>query len=337
MTADGRVTDWHVADGAATRQHDFGTIPKGSQPVVTGEGESGLLLTPPSNLAARSSPLVLRGADTQSSRLLYVAGSGDLVIVGSETATLSVGAPSDSRLVSIGDGRVALFGGTTDRYRHGALGDSIEPETLYIVDAIAAEIAAEYTLEPPAVFESLQPLVADLDGDGTPEIVTTVANSTDGAQIAVFSAGGERMATGPRYGPGWRHQLAVAGFGPDGGTELAVVRKPHVARVVEFYRLSAGTLDVTATVGGVSTHTYGSRILDGALAGRFDGATTTVLAPTTERDELVSVRREQGDAVIDWRLPLDGRLVSNITGVTGPDGAIAVGGATTETVHIWQE
>ncbi|MEA5388072.1 hypothetical protein VB779_14210 [Haloarculaceae archaeon H-GB11] len=116
----------------------------------------------------------------------------------------------------------------------------------------------------------MQPLVADLDGDGEPEIVTTMADSENGARIAVYSPAGERIATGPVYGPGWRHQLAVAPFGPDGATELAAVLRPHVTHTVEYYRLEDGELSVRATVIGVSSHTYGSRNLDEAVAAVLD-------------------------------------------------------------------
>ena len=165
---------------------------------------------------------------------------------------------------------------------------------------------------PPEVFEGLQPLVADLDGDGVPEVVTTVADSSKGARIAVLGADGDRLATGPVYGPGWRHQLAVAGFGPDGGPELAVVRKPHVDRVVEFYRL------------------------DGAVAADLDGdGRVELLAPTSDRETLAAVRRTADGAEVAWRHPLDGPVRSNVTGVA-TSSSVAVGAATADTVSVWQ-
>lgn len=336
-TGDGRVTDWLVADGSATRERDLGQHPVDSPPVIRRGSADASLLDPPESMGRRGTPVVTTRSDDRPSKLLYVAGNGDLVIVGSETTRLSVDAPPDSRLAAVGDGRYALFGDATDRYRHGALGDSIEGETLYVVDADSAEITAQTTLDVPAVFEGLQPLVADLDDDGEPEIVTTVADSSDGARIAVFAPSGERRATGPIYGPGWRHQLTVASFGPDGRPELAVVRKPHVDRVVEFYRLADGELDVVGTAGGFSSHTYGSRILGGGIAGPFGGdGTTALLVPTTERDELAVVRREGGGTTVGWRHSLESPVTSNITGVTRRGGGLAVGVATASTVSVWQ-
>jgi len=334
-TADGAVTDWHVADGTATRARSFGGLPAGTQPVIR-RGPSGTdLLDPPDGLAARASPIVSPRRDGRASKLLYVAERGTLVVAGQETTRLAIDAIPDGRLAAVGDGRYACFGDRTDRYRHGALGDSVEGETLYVVDADDAEVVARATLDAPVVFEGIQPLVADLDGDGDPEIVTTVADEHDGARIAVFSPDGRRIATGPVYGPGWRHQLAVAPFGPDGRPELAVVRKPHVDRVAEFYRLNDGALDVVATAEGVSSHTYGSRILSGAVAGQFAGAATELLVPTAEREALAAVRRASGSASVAWRLPLNGTLASNVTGVS-LDGGVAVGAATDQTVSVWQ-
>lgn len=334
-TADGAVTDWHVADGTATRVQSFGGLPAGTQPVVR-RGPSGTdLLSPPDGLAARASPIVGPRTDERASKLLYVAENGTLIVANQETTRLAIDAIPDGRLAAVGDGRYVCFGDRTDRYRHGALGDSVEGETLYVVDAASAEIVARATLNAPAVFEGIQPLVADLDGDGSPEIVTTVADERNGARIVVFALNGRRIATGPVYGPGWRHQLAVAPFGPDGHPELAVVRKPHVDRVAEFYRLRDGALEVVATADGVSSHTYGSRILSGAIAGQFSNGATELLVPTVKRDALVAVRRESDGASPAWRLALDGPLTSNVTGISLKDG-MAVGAATAETVSVWQ-
>lgn len=336
-TDEGRVTDWQVVDGAASATGEWGAIPPETQPVVVA-GESGpTLLAPPGGLAGRSSPLVAPGTDGQPSRLLYVAGDGALVVAGPEPTRLAVDALQDGRLAALEDGRYALFTGPTERYRHGALGDRTEATTMTVVDATAGEVTAEATLADPLVFEGLQPLVADLDGDGAPELVTTVADSADGARIAVFSPDGERLATGPIHEPGWRHQLAVAPFGPDGHPELAVVRKPHVDHVLEFYRLREGELDVVATDRGFSSHTFGSRILDQAVAGEFDAdGATDILVPTTARDELAAVHRTDGGATTDWSLPLGGPLVTNVTGTGLAGGGLAVGAATDESVWVWQ-
>ncbi|MFC7771939.1 hypothetical protein ACFQS5_24960 [Salinirubellus sp. GCM10025899] len=205
-----------------------------------------------------------------------------------------------------------------------------------MVDPTGPEVVARTVLDAPLVFEGLQPLVADLDGDGEPEIVTTIADSENGARIAIYSPAGERIATGPVYGPGWRHQLTVAPFGPDGTTELAAVLKPHVTHTLEYYRLEDGDLNVRATVDGVSSHTYGSRNLDGGVAADLDDdGTVELLVPTTDRRRLVAVVRTSSDAQIQWEWELDDQLTSNLTGVGLDDSGVAVGAATAEDVFVW--
>ena len=337
VTEDGRASRWRVRGEVAERVTDPEPRPTEGPPVVaTGDGAP-RLVDPPGEMAAGTAPMVAPAGDAGgAARLLYVAGNGDLVVAGAERTRLPVDALRDGRPAALGEGRYVLFAGPTDRYRHGALGDTTEPATLVAVDASEPAVDWTTSVGPPEVFEGLQPLVADLDGDGDPEIVTTLADTADGARIAVFDAGGEHLATGPVYGPGWRHQLAVGPLGPDGERELAVVRKPHVDRVVEFYRLRDESLDVVATVEGVSTHTYGSRNLDGALAGDLDGdGRTELLAPTADRRTLVAIRRTSDGAETAWRRALDGPVSSNLAGVAVPDG-LAVGVGTGERVTVRQ-
>lgn len=335
-SGDGRVSTWRVRDSAVERVATHDPLDGRTQPVVATGGDGPRLLRPPTEMAPRTSPLVDPRKGDREPTLCYVAANGDLV-VGDDRTRVPVDALRDGRPAALGDGRYALLTAPSDRYAHGALGDTTEGTTLTVVDARGGAVDWRVSLDMPTVFEGLQPLVADLDGDGEPEVVTTVADSSRGARIAVFSAGGERLATGPAHSPGWRHQLVAAPLGPDGATELAVVRKPHVDHVLEFYRLDGGSLDIVATAPGVSTHTYGSRILDGAVAGDFDGdGRTEALAPTTDRTALVAVRRDEDGARAVWRKELPGAAGSNVTGTTLAGGGLAVGAASGGTVTVWQ-
>ncbi|MEF8826255.1 MAG: hypothetical protein V5A27_07940 [Halapricum sp.] len=334
VTAEGSATRWQVYEGAVsdeTRlQHQ---VPRRPPVVASGESEP-RLLDSPSIMSRNTGQMV--GSWDGTPRRLFVAANGDLVLDGDDRSRFPIDAPSDVRPASLGDGTYVVYGDVTDRYGHGALGDSLEPSSLVVVDATDPEVVARTVLDTPLVFEGLQPLVADLDDDGEPEIVTTIADSENGARIAVYSSAGERLGTGPVYGPGWRHQLAAAPFGPDGVTELAVVLKPHVTHTLEYYRLEDGDLRVRATVDGVSSHTYGSRNLDGAVAADLDeDGTVELLVPTTDRRRLVAVSRTPGNARIQWEWPLGARLKSNLTGVGLDDGGVAVGAATATDVFVW--
>ncbi|PSQ18589.1 hypothetical protein BRD00_04685 [Halobacteriales archaeon QS_8_69_26] len=347
VTDEGRATRWRVADGEATRVGEYDPLPGGAAPAVaTGEGDP-RLVRPPPGAGEMASPVVAPGGGSgvdaggegsgSNPKLLCVAGNGDLIVAGEEVTRLEVDAPPDARLSAVGDGRYALFGDATDRYTHGALGDVTEGSSVVLVDPSVPEVDARASVGPPEVFEGIQPLVADLDGDGDPEIVAALADSENGARMAVFDADGDHVATGPIHEPGWRHQLVVAPLGPDGGPELAVVRKPHVDKLLEFYRLDGGSLDVAASHTGFSTHSYGSRIEDGAIAGDLDGdGATEVLLPTSDRDVLAAVSREPGDASVAWTLDPAGTVRTNLTGIALPDGRVAVGVGTEAGVRIWQ-
>ena len=330
VTADGRATTHRIADGTSEAVAVHGRVP--TPPLAYAADGAVGLVDPPADCAAHTHPVVVDGG------LLYVATNGDVVVRrdGVE-ARLDARAPADVRPVRVDDEQYALYGGRTTRYAHGALGDGVEGSRLLLVDAARGRIEVDVTLDAPTVFEGLSPLVADLDGDGDDEVVTTAAESTEGARIRAYGTDGDELATGPVYGPGWRHQLCVAPFGPDGRPELAVVRKPHVDRTLEFYRLDDGDLTVTATHEGYASHTYGSRILDGGLAADLDGdGRWELLVPTTGRRTLAAVRRTGRGAERAWSLPLGGDLVTNVAGIAVGDDRLAVGAGTADGVRIWQ-
>jgi len=330
VTADGTATTHRVSGGTGEA---VGSAKEVSTPPLAyrSAGQIGYVV-PPRDCAEHTHPVAIDDG------VLYVADDGDLVIRRDERESrFDVQAPADARPVQVSDSRYALYGGRTDRYRHGALGDAIEGSSLLVVDVGTESVVVEVELEPPTVFEGLSPLVADLDGDSEPELVTTVADAASGARIRAYDPDGTELATGPIHGSGWRHPLCVAPFGPEGAPELAVVRKPHVERTVEFYRLAGGTLSVTATREGYASHTYGSRNLDGGLAADLDDdGRIELLVPATDRRTLEAVRRVDGGAQPAWSLPLDGPLVTNVTGVALDGGRVAVGAGTVDGVRVWQ-
>lgn len=338
VTEDGTATTYRVREGASDIVTDHGTV---STPPLGFRSDDGteLLgpsdsdgLTVPDDCADHTHPVVVDGG------LLYVATDGDVVIWRGEAVTrLDLSAPVDARPVRVGQEQYAVYGGATDRYQHGALGDTVEPSTLAVVDTASEAVETTITLDSPTVFEGLWPQAADLTGDGTRELLTTVADSSSGARIRVYDTDGAELATGPIYGSGWRHQLCVAPFGPGGDPALAVVRKPHVDFTVEFYRLDDEGLNVTAARQGYSTHTYGSRNIDGALAGDLDGdGRPELLVPVTARERLDAVRRTPEGTTLAWSLSLGGTLTTNVTGIALDDGSIAVGAGTVDGIRVWQ-
>jgi hypothetical protein len=219
----------------------------------------------------------------------------------------------------------------TDAYDHGVLGDAAEAGGVAVVDPATPEVTA--WVHPPgdSVFEGTAPIVVEWGGETA--IVATASDTEIGARVVVSALDGSIRAVGPPVGAGfrWRHQLAAAPFAADGTTELAVVRTPHVGGTVEFYRLDGDRLTIVAERSGYSSHRIGSRNLDMAAAGDFDGdGRVELLVPDDPMQSLAALRRT-GDGIEEaWRLPLGGRLTTNV-GVSG--GSVAAGWG--DVLRIW--
>jgi hypothetical protein len=311
VTGSGGVSAFRVRrDGA--RRLDVApaeTDPAGP-PVLRSTGRV-TLLPAPGAASPTGQPLPL-GADG----LLYVRPDGAVVRdrAGSRSV-LDVDAVPDARPRPVGDGRVALLAGATDRYDHGALGDGIEAGRLVVLDTAGADlrVAASVAFDG-TVAEGLAPLVA---GDG-PALYVTESDREGGARQVAYAPDGSRLAAGAPVGRGfrWRHGLCLAPFAPDGVPELAVVRTPHVGGTAEFYRREGSTLRVAATATGVSSHALGSRVLDGGFAADVDGdGRPELVVPDDDRTSLTVLERTAEGARIADRVPVGGRVASNVHAV----------------------
>jgi hypothetical protein len=187
--------------------------------------------------------------------------------------------------------------------------------------------------------EGIAPIWTDLDGDGTREIIVTLSDAQNGAQVVVFDEQGQTVASGPAVGQGyqWRHQIAVAAFAPDGTLSLAEVLTPHIGGVVGFYRWVDDELILETTLPDYTSHVINTRNLDMAAAGDFDGdGRPELLVPTQSREALADIRCENDGAQRVWSLPLEGQLTTNIAAVTLSDGRISVAaGMDTGVLRIW--
>ncbi|MFB6218102.1 MAG: hypothetical protein ABEH77_02820 [Halobacteriaceae archaeon] len=343
--ADGDAV-WAVVadDGTASAVRTGGTdakrvtaappqLPAGAPPVVTAADRGVAFLRRPADIAAGSAPLPVAGGEESGGGIAYVAADGDLVLALEETHRLALDAPQDARVVAAGEGRLAVLADATDRYRHGALGDDTEAGSVAVVGVgDDPGVEARYTAE--GVFEALSPIVADVAGDGRPEVVVTESGDR-GAREVAFGAGTRR---GPPVGSRfrWRHQLAVAPFAPDGVPEIAAVRTPHIGGVAEFYRADDG-LDLAATLdGGYRSHEFGSRNLDGGLAADADGdGRPELIVPVRDRESLAVVDRTADGAREAFRLPVGGRLTTNLAATPLPGGGLALAAGHAGGLRAW--
>ncbi|MCP4263274.1 MAG: hypothetical protein GY774_38060 [Planctomycetes bacterium] len=266
---------------------------------------------------------------------------GNLVIWEYDRIThLLIDALTDSRLLTDEKGRVLVLTNPSTRYAHGILGDTIEATGVALVETLPCpQVIVEISVPSPYVIEGLSPIWADLDGDGSREILITVSDAVEGARLLAYTEDGVQHSSGQAIGRGyrWLHQLAVAPFGPNGEVEIATVLTPHIGGIVEFYQLIDNRLEVVARVPGYSTHVIRSRNLDMALAADFDSdGRIELLVPYQQFDTLGAIRRTVDGAEVAWSIPVGGRISTNIAAVQLADENIVVGvGHSEKILRLW--
>jgi hypothetical protein len=305
-------------------------IPKGMPPLLKLENGEATLVTSPS--ASSFSPYAHPVPIGSSGGLAYLRQGGQIVLAtpdGTETV-LDVGALPDAKILTVGD-ELLLLGDRTSEYPHGALGDELEAKSIVRVGGLPNEPkVSRITLPRGDAIEGIAPIWADLSGDGKRDIVVTVSNLADGARLVMFDERGNTVAESSPIGTGfrWRHQIAVAPIGPSGEIELVTVRTPHIGGVVEFFAVRNGALELITRLRGYTSHRIGSRNLDMAVVGDFDGnQALELIVPTQDRQMLGAISRVEAGAEVIWELEIGGHIVTNIAAVrTGGDLlALAVG------------
>jgi hypothetical protein len=184
----------------------------------------------------------------------------------------------------------AWFTEPTDAYDHGVLGDKIEASALVIERRDGSRDTVR--LGAGAVFEDLEPRLADLDGDGNDEIVVVKSYLTRGSALAVIAERKgkfEIVAETPPLGAAhqWLNPAGIADFNGDSRTDIALVRQPHVVGMVELWSYVGGNLRKTAEIPGAANHIIGSRALQMSATADFDGDKSPDLAvPSLDRGSL---------------------------------------------------
>ena len=310
-------------------------LPPGAPPLVAAEGER-LRLVSPSR--ARSSPLT--HPVPADGRLLGVDGEGDLYT--EPGGGTGVAALPDARVTRGEGGTLAVHSDPTESYEHGVLGDEVEAGSISLVEegAEGTRVSGKILPESGGVFEGLAPMWFEAS-PGRELLAVTESEGEVGGRISAYDPDGTLAMAGPPAGEPmeWRHLLAAGPFGPNGEVELAATSTPHAGGVLEFYRPNPGegTLEMTATLPGYTTHTLYSRNLDAARAGDLDGdGTWEVLVPDRFRTGLAAVRHTVDGAEEAWKVPVGGTLATNLASATNQGGRLSVAAGRTDGVlRIW--
>lgn len=157
----------------------------------------------------------------------------------------------------------ADYAAPTDRYAHGILGDTIEWGELQITTDIDTH---RFVLSQDRVFEDTAPRLADLDGDGHPEVIVVETLVRAGAQLAVYDATGKIAAT-PHIGQTnrWLAPIGIADLDGDGMIEIAYIDRPHLAKTLRVWRFMDGALEPVADLPGLTNHRIGERDIGGGI------------------------------------------------------------------------
>lgn len=184
----------------------------------------------------------------------------------------------------------AWYAGPTDRYRHGILGDAIEASILRVATADGRFVSLK--LADTEVFEDRYPRLADLDGNGTTEIVTIRASLSSGASVTIYGLRNgklEQYATTGFIGRAnrWLNIAAIADFQGTGGKQIAYVRTPHIGGTLFLYAYRNGELARAGSLYGFSNHVIGSREMRLSAVADIDGDGRMELAlPSADRRRL---------------------------------------------------
>lgn len=214
------------------------------------------------------------------------------------------------------NGHVAVFGApSATRYRHGVLGDAVEPTALLWLERHGLEPLAQLELPPPFVFEDIAPrAIAWRGGRG----LLTVRSGPAGGQLAVIArargAGLQLAALGDPIGTPNRW-LAPS----TDGRRLWAVHTPHLGGVLHRYADAGERLSSQVIARGMSNHAIGERDLDvSAWVG------TRWVVPTQDRQHLLVIDADAAaEATTPAPVSLAGAVKALVPWRRGPDDGVA--------------
>lgn len=186
----------------------------------------------------------------------------------------------------------ARFADPTDRYGHAVLGDAIEWGALEI-QTDSSDKVIRFVLPRDHVFEDVAPRLADVDGDGAPEVIVVETDMRLGGALAIYGAQG-KIAETPHIGLShrWLAPIGAVDLDGDGHVEVAYVDRPHLAKTIRVWRFRKGALEPVADAAGFTNHRIGESDIAGGI--RDCGKGPEMIVATANWARVIAVRFQDG-------------------------------------------
>ncbi|MCU9847685.1 VCBS repeat-containing protein [Defluviimonas sp. WL0024] len=148
------------------------------------------------------------------------------------------------------------------------------------------------------LFEDTAPRVADVDGDGRPELIVVQTDHRKGARLLAAGLDGSPYAATPFIGRRhrWLAPVGAADLDGDGKTEIAYVETPHLGKILKIVRLDGDRLAPVAAARGLTNHRIGDPFIQGRIASC--GGRPTVLTADAGWSRIIGTTLAEGQLAI---------------------------------------